>query len=162
MTKTKVFIDLDDTLIQTSQLKREMIEIISSMGVPEEEVAKRYEASKDDSGIPVIDKLAESFSDYNVDAGELRGRLETMYSTIGDEHLLMDRLAYIEGKFPREDHNYILITKGEADIQRRKIRGFNLGALFDEVMVVSTIKAEAGQAATRWGRQSVRWRNFGC
>lgn len=143
MAKTKVFVDLDDTLIKTSQLKREMIEIISSMGVPEGEVVKRYEASKNDSGIPIIDKLAKSFSDYNVDAEELRGMLETMYSIIPEENLLTQRLAYLEGKYPRETHEYILITKGEPEIQLRKIRGFNLSALFDRIMVVSTVKAEA-------------------
>ncbi len=143
MAKTKVFIDLDDTLIKTSQLKSQMIEIISAMGIPEDDIKRKYEESKDENGIPIIDKLVESFSDYNVDAEKLRGRLETMYSIIPEENLLTQRLAFLEGKYPRETHEYILITKGEPEIQLRKIRGFNLSALFDRTMIVSTAKAEA-------------------
>lgn len=139
----KVFVDLDDTLIDTSWLKEEMIGIITGMGVPREVALDRYQKSKDKNGIPIMSDLARSFSDYNVDPEILSNKLESMYSSITEERLLLDRLAYLESKYPRGEFEYILITKGEENTQHRKINAFRLYSAFDKVLVVSKPKAEA-------------------
>lgn len=139
----KVFVDLDDTLIDTSWLKEEMVKIITGMGVPEDVVLDRYQKSKDENGIPILSNLVGSFSDYGVDPEILSNKLESMYSSIAEERLLLDRLAYLESKYPRGEFEYILITKGEEHVQYRKISAFRLHSAFDKVLVVSKPKAEA-------------------
>lgn len=138
----KVIIDLDDTLINTSDLKEEMIEIIGAMGVPRDVIIEKYQDSKNESGIPIIDSLVTSLAEYGVDTESLKGQLESMYSCIGEERLLLERLANLEPRYPREEYKYVLVTRGEEDVQHRKISAFNLQSVFDEVRVVSGLKAE--------------------
>ena len=139
-----VVVDLDDTLISTSDLKQELFDIISAVGVPREEVDNLYQSSKDGNGIPIIDNLVKKVAEnyQGVDREALRGSLDTMYSCIGEERLLLDRLAVLEERYPRSEYKYVLVTKGEADIQERKISAFRLRAVFDEVKVVNGPKVE--------------------
>jgi len=143
MHKKKLFVDLDDTLINTSWLKEELIKVVSDLGVERETVLQRYNQSKDENGIPDLNVFASSFVDQNLLGEDIRFRIDTLYSSMDENKFYSERMLWIEEKYPRDKHEYILLTKGNENDQNRKMRNFNLRALFDRVYVVKTNKAEA-------------------
>jgi hypothetical protein len=142
MDKVKVFVDLDDTLIDTSLLKEKLFAKISQMGVPREKIREGYENSKDENGVPILDEWVKSYSE--VDPQRLRAELENIYREVGREGFYRGRMNWLLEKYPPETHRLILITKGEDEVQRWKMEGIDL-KLFADCRVVREGKAEALQ-----------------
>jgi len=141
--KTKLFVDLDDTIINTSQLKEELISLVADRGVDRSTVMQKYEESKDENGIPIIDVFAASFNEFGIAAELLQAGINEIYSDMDEEKLFSERLVWLEDQFPRSEYEYILLTKGEEEIQKKKIARFNLRGYFDEVRIVTGDKVSA-------------------
>lgn len=155
MHKKKLFVDLDDTLINTSWLKEELIRLVSDLGVERETVLQRYNQSKDENGIPDLNVFASSFVDQNLIGEDIRSRIDNLYSNMDEDKFYTERMLWIEEKYPRDKYEYILMTKGIEDDQNRKMRNFNLQALFDRVYVVKESKAEAINGLVQQGERFV-------
>jgi len=140
MAKIKVFVDLDDTLIDTSKLKEGLFRIIRDMGVPEEDIEPAYESSKNKHGIPILDKWVRSYPGVNPE--KLRKQIEAKYLRAGTENLNRQRLEHLKKKYPPEKYELILMTKGEPEVQEWKMEEIRTLNVFSDYLVIDTGKTE--------------------
>ncbi len=142
MGKTKVFIDLDDTLIDTAQIKHDIFGKIALMGVPMAEIASSYSEARKQFGADYLKPFAESFQEFGIDGEILYNGLQQMILQHMDKYLLEDRLVWLD-RFQSDQYEMYLLTHGNPDIQERKVQGLHLENLFeDRVIYVQDNKAD--------------------
>lgn len=139
--KKKIFVDLDDTLIDTASIKDSMFEAVVAQNVPREEVEKKYREIRESGGFS-LSEFCQSFAEYDVDPGELERSLNAIFDK-SEDLLLEDRLEWLGNRFPEEEYEWILLTLGDESIQERKIFALKLQSIFHRIVVVTGSKAEA-------------------
>lgn len=132
--KVKLFVDLDDTLIDTASLKEEMFGVVVDHRVPREEVEGVYRDIREKGGFS-LKNFCNAFASYGLDPAALQNSLNAVFDR-ADDHLLEDRLAWLGERFPEEKYEWILLTIGDSDIQERKISALKLRSIFDRVIIV--------------------------
>lgn len=128
--KTKVFVDLDDTLLNTAQIKRDMFSKIAQMGVPLAEVEDNYRQAREQFGGDYLKPFAESFQEFGIDAGILYSGLRQMVMENSESYLIEDRLLWLD-QFQNDKYELYLLTYGNPDIQEVKVQGLHLENLFE-------------------------------
>ena len=137
------FVDLDDTLYNTQQFKKDMYEVFQSSGITYDEFFIAYnnaEAMRDagyfhytfERHIEEIKKLGFIVPDGALD--KLNELLKRNYVMAGADKLL-DLLKQICNKV-------ILLTAGTTDMQAKKVDAIGLRSMFDEVVHIAGGKDE--------------------
>lgn len=142
MAKVKVFVDLDDTLIDTSRIKKEMFDIVVRAGVDPAEVEDRYRQMKE-SGPFTVSGFAQMFVDLT-DVGELERSIDGYFSNLGDI-LIQDRVDWLDNNYPASQYERVLYTFGNPDFQRKKVEGLGISDKFDEIVYVEGDKVKSLQ-----------------
>ncbi|MCX6809825.1 MAG: hypothetical protein NTZ65_03715 [Candidatus Berkelbacteria bacterium] len=131
--KIKVFVDLDDTLLDTAAMKRDIFQKVVDMGVSEDVVRAKYEDARKEHGGDYLKPFAESFAIYGVDSEHLYLDLQQIATESG-EYLLENRLLWLD-QFQDSKHELILLTYGNPDVQERKVQGSHLENIFEGKVV---------------------------
>ncbi len=153
MDKTKVFVDLDDTLLDSAGIKKEMFEKITQLGVPEAEVRENYRAAREAFGGDYLKPFAESFQEFGIDGQILYPGLRQLVMQTSEKYLIEDRLLWLD-RFPPDQYELYLLTYGNRDVQESKVQSLHLENLFEgRVIYVSGDKSEVIKQLLRPGEK---------
>jgi hypothetical protein len=135
--KIKVFVDLDDTLIDTARIKQDIFGKIALMGVPMAEIESNYRDARKEYGADYLKPFSESFQEFGIDREILYNGLQQMILQHMEEYLLEDRLLWLE-RFPSDRYEMYLLTYGNPDVQERKVQGLHLENLFEDRVIYAS------------------------
>ena len=136
----KYIFDFDDVLFNnTKQFKEHMFRVITMAGVPESE-AKKYYLEVREKEFSLKNFIATLFSRYEVDALP-----DVVYETIMKEcpNFLNAELVEAVRRIGRE--NCYIVTNGNSEFQKDKIKYSGIGHLFheDKISIVPESKVRA-------------------
>jgi len=138
--KIKVFVDLDDTLIDTAEIKRGMFGAVANLGVMAEEVESRYRKLRDTQPF-TIDGFVAVLSDLK-DQGAVREALEDYFANLSPA-MIEGRMEWLDAQYPPDRFERILYTYGNPEFQETKVKGLGLEGKFDRILYIEGDKAEA-------------------
>jgi len=128
--KTKVFIDLDDTLLNTLALKRAIAELCASFGFDHSEIISAYNLAREDYTVEQHLKILSETTGKSYDESRARSLIGSLKSKLKD--FLFAETEIFLSSLDRQQFEYYLFTFGNPDFQSWKIEGSGLSSYFDE------------------------------
>lgn len=135
----KLFVDLDDTLIDTASMKEELYKLFEPV-VPREAVRELYREMRKSGGVD-YNHLTSMFAPYGISAADVMERVDQLYDR-SKEFEIAGRIAWLEERFPHANYEWYVFTLGDRSIQQRKITSLGLREIFDRVIIVDREKAQ--------------------
>jgi phosphoglycolate phosphatase-like HAD superfamily hydrolase len=144
MSKIKVFIDLDDTILDTQSFKRELFQIIrnSCPRIETEKITEHYQATKDKNGNPDLSEFAKQFEQECPDLNIISERFSELISS-SKRFLIQERLDHLLDRFNRNNFEWILFTKGQRAFHAAKVKACDLEKFFDKIRYEESSKSDA-------------------
>lgn len=136
--KTKLFIDFDKTLFDTSQVKERLVRIFSQLGFSQSEIEQTYIAEfldgKFDPGGQA--KRLYSIRPFNIEIAELK-----IKSMIFDSNKLLysDTIDFLDD-INRKKYEVNLLSYGDESFQRRKVKHSGIIDKFDNIYITNIEK----------------------
>ncbi len=129
--KTKLFIDFDGTLFDTSGFKKEIFNIFKKAGYSETDVQKAYTASFLDYCYSIEEHFCRLQKIKKINPKLTQARIDEALKDT-QKYLYDDSINFLEN-IDRKKYSVILITFGEVDFQKKKFEGSRLKKYFDDI-----------------------------
>ncbi|MFA7254324.1 MAG: HAD family hydrolase [Patescibacteria group bacterium] len=127
--RTKIFIDFDGTLYNTSKAKGDLFLIFEKAGFSRDEILSAYQAECLDykfSPPRFMDRLGR-IRKYNISLA--KARIDNLI-TSASKYLYEDTIPFLE-KLDREKYEVNLITMGNKDFQKLKVESSGITKFFE-------------------------------
>lgn len=135
----RIYLDFDDTILDTGGFKRELERVFREAGCSEEDFLGGYEAAKAKAGGFDLDTILESFARTSgFDAAAARKEAYSMLSHI--DAFVHDDFFDFAREFGPD--RLALISFGKTAMQRTKIENANIAPHFGEIIVTDRGKEE--------------------
>ena len=131
----KIFIDFDDVLFNTRDVKKDLISIFIDNGVSEQQF---IEESYWDGRYNLKEQIISLEQKYKIDGQKLRKELKYFFEDLS-KYVFDDVLPFLQ-KIKKE--NLFVISYGDKKIQTEKIQQAGIAGYFQEI-VITHDKVEA-------------------
>lgn len=136
--KTKLFIDFDKTLFDTSQVKERLVRIFSQLGFSQSEIEQTYIAEFLDGKFDPEGQAKRlcNIRPFNIEIAELK-----IKSMIFDSNKLLysDTIDFLDD-INRKKYEVDLLSYGDEDFQTRKIKHSGIIDKFDNIYITNIEK----------------------
>jgi FMN phosphatase YigB (HAD superfamily) len=149
--KTKVFIDLDDTLFDTKSLKAENFRLFNDLPGNSGKLSRiefdnlvtaGYKSRPD--GVFTPSAMIKLLCDKGYNTDGLAEKREQMMR--GAKRFFKPEIYdWIVANFPKEKYKYIIYSYGDPDFQHQKFKACDIESDFDQVIYLQGDKADALQ-----------------
>lgn len=138
MIKTKIFIDLDGTLFNTAEVKRQMFSLLEKMGFSMEQILKTYGQGYNDQGFTVKDFLLRLEKIKNFDFSKTEQEILSIFKKIGS---FDDSESFLKN-IDRNEYEVNLLTFGNPAHQQFKVKVSGIGEYFDNLYFTQELKTK--------------------
>lgn len=149
--KTKVFIDLDDTILDSYSLKGEnyrlfndILENTGRLSRSEFNEMLSGEFRTGSGAVFTPSNMVEALKRKGYATEGLRQRHEEMIKSAG-KYFKSQVYDWIVKKFPKEKYKHIIYSYGDPDFQHEKLTACGIEKEFDQVIYINTDKVESLQ-----------------
>jgi len=156
MDKTKVFVDLDDTIFDAQEFKRAIFAVFTHCcpNMTIDQVAQKYNEHRQNGRNFDPKEFAGEFEEEGADPDEIVREINEVVRDSG-QFLFTERLNHLVKSFDPDKYEFILFTKGVRSIQEGKVKACHLESVFDQIIYVEEGKAEALNEAVKSGERFV-------
>lgn len=142
LSNMKIIFDFDHTLFSTPKLVEAMEEAFSDLGIGEKVFWETFKKAKGKGGSFSPEKHMRLIdeTEAGVSIPKLR---KTFQETLNrcSEFLFPDVVDFLERN--KEEFDFYILSYGEEDFQRAKIRGCNIEKFFEDVLITSRVKKDS-------------------
>lgn len=136
----KIYLDFDDTILNTDGFVKELIRIFSGAGFTAEDFYDNYEKTKEKVGDFDLDTIFNLFvAQKEFDARRIRRSVDNIFSNI-DVFVYGDFFDFVK-EFPKEE--LAMLSYGTTSCQRDKIENAKIVPYFSELVVTPRSKEES-------------------
>lgn len=137
--KTKLFIDFDGTIFNTTLLKERSFVELRKSGFNDDELLSAYQAECLDYKFSLDDFLLRlaKIKEFNMPLA--KARLEKLHKEIPEKFLFADSISFL-GKIDHTKYEVNLISMGDVAFQKKKIEDAKISEYFDHVYVIDKQK----------------------
>jgi FMN phosphatase YigB (HAD superfamily) len=136
--KTKLFIDFDKTLFDTSKLKEQLVRIFGQFGFSQEEIDQSYLASYLGGKYSPEGQaqLLNNIRPFNLEVAELK-----IKSMLFDSSRLLysDSVEFLDN-INREKYEVDLLSYGDVEFNNRKVKHAGIADKFDNIYITNIEK----------------------
>lgn len=135
----KIFLDFDDTILNTGAFVKELIRVFNSVGFTDEDFYRNYEKTKQKVGDFDLDTIFGFFAERgDFDVRKVRKSIDNLFANI--DVFVYDDFFDFAKEFGKE--NLGIVSFGTTASQREKIENSKVVPYFSEVIVTSKSKEE--------------------
>ncbi|MDD3190741.1 MAG: hypothetical protein PHI66_03575 [Candidatus Pacebacteria bacterium] len=135
----KIYLDFDDTILDTGAFVGELIRVFNSVGFTEKDFFDNYEKTKEQVGDFDLDTIFNLFvSAGDFDARAVRKKIDTLFANM--DVFVHDDFFDFAKEFGRD--NLAMLSFGTTPSQREKIENSKTVPYFSEIIVTSKSKEE--------------------
>ncbi|MBM3257362.1 MAG: hypothetical protein FJY98_03525 [Candidatus Liptonbacteria bacterium] len=140
MEKVAIF-DLDHTLLDTTGLRKEMLQILQGCGLTTAEAKSSLQDFMDnhEGNYDMLGHCEELIKDKKISSLD---KIHTFLSSSFEKHIIQDAKEVLR-ELKKRNYYLILLTKGIERFQKTKLAQTGLANLFDEIRIVAKFKEEA-------------------
>lgn len=138
MNKTKIFIDLDSTLFNTTEVKKQMFVTLETRGFLMEQILETYSQGYNESGFTINDFLSRLNKIKSFDISSTKQKILAIHKKVG---LYSDSLDFLKN-IDRSKYEVNLLTFGNPSHQKYKVKISALEQYFDNLYYTEVYKTE--------------------
>jgi FMN phosphatase YigB (HAD superfamily) len=136
--KTKIFIDFDDTLFNTKEVKKQMFACLEEHGFSMDQILDSYKADYAEGGFTIEGFLAKLGQIRSFDEIETKRKILSIYQKTG---ILSDTLPFLKN-IDRGKYEVNLLTYGSPTHQKEKVKISGLEKYFDNLYYTPIFKTK--------------------
>lgn len=136
--KIPIFIDLDSTLFNTTEVKKQMFALLETLGFPMEQILATYSQSYKDKGFTIKDFLSRLNSIKKIDILVTEQKILAIHEKVG---LYNDSLGFLKN-IDRSKYEVNLLTFGSPTHQKYKVKISSIEKYFDNLFYTQEYKVQ--------------------
>lgn len=129
--KTKLFVDFDGTIFNTLAFRDKMFEVFTMAGFTAEEIKNSYAAESLDYKYSPYGQMERLKRIHEFDITKAKTRMDKLIK-VSSKFMFDDFVEFVK-RIDRENYFLNLITLGDIDFQKGKVKNSGVATLFDNM-----------------------------